>query len=156
MIAQKPLGSCLGMGLILLFLAAPALGQAGEGNSKAAKKAITAIQVAFKVEAITPQSFYMGEVWTPTIKGVQLGEKFSVEAKAVGLDAQGKQVEINPAWKPDNPAMVSISPGQGPKVKLTVRKAGRSEVLVTSGGISRKLSIKARRQDEALEVEISP
>jgi hypothetical protein len=97
----------------------------------------------------------MGEVWTYTIREAQVGEKTTIEAKAVGLDAQGNQVDINPAWKAGDPAMIDIFPGQGVRVRLTILKDGKSDIMVAFKGISKKLPLKAWHRDKVMYVEIT-
>jgi hypothetical protein len=121
--------------------------------AKSSTRSISGIRVQFKVEAITPQSFYMGEVWVPSIRGAQAGREFSVEARAVGLDAGGKEVKISPEWETSDPDMVKIS-GNGARVRLTVLKPGQSEVTLTCMGISRILPVEARQDGEIMRVEI--
>ncbi|RJR34727.1 MAG: hypothetical protein C4567_15405 [Deltaproteobacteria bacterium] len=125
------------------------------GLEKPANPPPTAIQVGFKVREITPQSFYMGDLWVPNITTVDVGKTVSVEARALGLDAQNKQMDINPVWKAGDPAMIAISPDQGPRVKLTVLKPGQSSVTVTVGGISKKLSIKAWISEDYIYARIT-
>jgi hypothetical protein len=153
------LGLCLGLTLPLGAAAAPdemKKPSANAGSTGTAKKTITAIRVSFKVAAITPQSFYMGEVWTPTIKEAQAGDRITVGAKAVGLDSLGNQVDITPTWKAGNPAMINITPDQGPKVKLTALKTGQSHVTVAFGGISKKFPLKVwQDEDKIMHLEIT-
>lgn len=158
MVAKKLIYALIG--LTLFCSASSALSEtkkpaAGPGLEKPANQTLAAIQVAFKVREITPQSTYMGELWVPNITTVDVGKKVSVEAKAVGQDAQRKQMDINPAWKAGNPAMIGISPDQGPRVKLTILKPGRSSVTVTVGGISKKLSIKAWITEDTIYARIT-
>jgi hypothetical protein len=142
--------------LSLAFQVAALAGTTDHSACEAAKsstKSISEIRVQFKMEAITPQSFYMGEVWVPSIRGAQAGREFSVEARAVGLDAEGKEVKIRPEWETSDPGMVKIS-GNGASVRLTVLKPGQSEVTLTCMGISRILPVEARQDGEIMRVEI--
>jgi hypothetical protein len=118
---------------------------------------LAGIQLSFKLDQRLTRSMYMGDRWvsTPTYTKVQDGEKLIVEARAQGLDIHGRQIEIVPEWKAGNTAMVTITPEQGKQVLLTILKEGQSEVTVAFKGVSRKLSVKARRQKEVLVVEIT-
>jgi len=160
MVARKLVVSFIVVSLTLLFTATAALAEtknppSGEGNRESANRPIAAIHISFKVSAITPENFYMGEVWTYTIREAQVGEKTTIEAKAVGLDAQGNQVDINPAWKAGDPAMIDIFPGQGVRVRLTILKDGKSDIMVAFKGISKKLPLKAWHRDKVMYVEIT-
>ena len=108
------------------------------------------------MESITKESFYMGEVWVAPAKfrDARAGKKFTVEARAVGVDSQGNPVDLEAVWKSANPALVQVSPGQGHRVKLTVLKPGKGTVLVSYGEISQKLQVKAEYQTGVMEVEI--
>ena len=73
----------------------------------------------------------------------------------MGLDAQGKQMEIKPVWTPAEPEMVKVSPGQGHQVEITVRRAGQSNLKVDFQGISKTLSITVKPLGKVLIAEIS-
>jgi hypothetical protein len=51
--------------------------------------------------------------------------------------------------------MVTVSPGQGNAVHITVHRAGQSRLQVTSQEVSKYLSIKAVARNNGLQVEIS-
>jgi hypothetical protein len=119
--------------------------------------ALKEIQVSFQVDPRVTRGMYMGEQWVspPDYVRVQEGKKpLAVPAKAMGLDAQGKPVTISPTWKPGDAGLVKVSPAQGAKVEITVLKEGQSDLTVTSGGVSKKLNVKAVRQGESLRVNI--
>lgn len=100
----------------------------------------------------------MGDRWVspPTYTStVQAGQEITVEARARGIDARGKTININPKWTPADPEMVAVSPKQGRQVKITVRGAGKSSLEVSSQGFSMKLSIKATYKNNLIQVEIS-
>jgi hypothetical protein len=120
--------------------------------------ALKGIKVSFQVDPRVTRGMYMGEQWVspPNYIRVQEGEnKLIVPAQAMGLDAKGGQVKINPTWKPGNADIVQVSPAQGPKVELTVLKEGQTDLTVTLGGVSKKLTVKAVRQHGSLRVDIS-
>lgn len=141
------------------MLMADAKADREKADDKLARSApgLADIQLSFKLDQRLTRSMYMGDRWvsTPTYTKVQDGEKLSVEIRAQGLDIRGRQIEIVPEWKAGNPAMVTIAPEKGKQVMLTILKEGQSEVTVAFKGVSRKLSVKARRQKEVLVVEIT-
>lgn len=158
MTGKKILWLLLGLSLIL-HPAAMAPGQAAAKPEPAVKKVqprLTGIKVQFKVEAITKESFYMGEVWAspPRFTGIQVGKKFTVPARAWGVDNAGLTHKIEPAWTTSDQSFMVVSPNRGQRVKLTVLKAGQGELLVTSGDLVKKLKVKAAYHDNALQVEI--
>jgi hypothetical protein len=151
MVRRWPGGLFL-LGLILVLSIRPALGAQSE-----AKDQITAIYVRFKIQSVTKENSYMGELWVANTQfaDAQVGEKYVGYARAVGLDAAGKGVDLTPVWQPSDPAMVQVTPNPGHIVKVTVLKAGQSELTVTAGGFSKKLLIKAAYQDKVIHVKIS-
>jgi len=121
--------------------------------------ALTGIEVSFKLDPRHTKGVYMGEGWvSPPISiyaGAQIGTTPTVEAKVQALDAKGQPVDLSPEWIPADPEMVTVSPGQGNAVMITVRHAGQSSLQVTSQKASKKLSIKAWYQGDAIQAEIS-
>jgi hypothetical protein len=106
--------------------------------------ALADINVSFKLDPRLTRSLYMGDRWVspPTYSGVQ--EKvFTVDARVQGLDANGQSVDITPKWIPEDPEMVTVSPAVGNAVQITVQRAGRTSLKVTSQGFSKILYIKA-------------
>jgi hypothetical protein len=101
---------------------------------------------------------YLGERWVspPVYTRVQeAGKPLTVDARALGLDAAGRQVVINPVWVPSDSELVSVMPGQGDQIVITVLGSGESNLMVSTQGISRNLFIKASANtDTTLVVEI--
>ena len=122
-----------------------------------AASSITDIKVSFKLDPSITRGMYMGDRWVspPTFTGVQEGKEVMVEARVEGLDAKGNPIDIHPTWIPSDPDMVTVSPGQGKEVKITVRRTGQSSLKVVSPGFSRELIIKATDQGNAIKVEIT-
>lgn len=117
------------------------------------------IEVFFKLDPRLTRGLYMGDRWVspPTYMGApQPGNEFTVEAKAHGL-SHGVPVEISPQWVPSDPDMVTVSPGRGPEVKITVRRAGQSTLGVAAPGFFKTLVIKATRTNDgrAIQAQIS-
>ena len=118
----------------------------------------TGIAVSFKLDPSLTKSMFMGDRWIspPTFTStLQEGKEITVEARAAGRDAKGRATAITPEWTPEDPGMVTVTPGRGGMVKITVRKAGKSKLKVTSAKISKELSIKATDNGTAIQVEIS-
>jgi hypothetical protein len=115
------------------------------------------IKVSFKLDTRLTRGVYMGDRWVspPTFTQVGEGKEVIVEAIVKGLDSMGRLAKISPEWIAEDPDMVTITPGQGNKVKITVRRAGQSKLKVVSAEISRELDIKAMYRDDTLQVEIS-
>ena len=152
MVARRWWWMFIGLGLILALPMGPARGESpGPGGT------ITAIQVQLKVQSVTKENFFMGEVWVAPARfsDVQIGTQYVGYARASGLDAEGNTVDLSPEWHVSDPAMVEVAPNPGHKVKLTVLKAGESDLIATAGSFSKKLVIKAAHRDDAMYVEIS-
>jgi hypothetical protein len=121
----------------------------------------TDIKVAFKLDPRLTRSLYMGDRWVspPTYSGLQEGE-FTVEARAQGHDGGGRPVAASLNWRPADPQIVSVSPGQGNAVTITVHRAGESLLRLTIEDdakaviVSKELSVKAWYRGAALQTEI--
>lgn len=127
-----------------------------QANPQAAEQAAASdIKVSFKLDPRLSGPTYGGERWVspPTYTGASA--QSTVEVRAQVLDAKGKPMNVSPEWKPEDPGMVSVSPGQGKQVKITVQSTGESKLQVAAPGFSRELSIKATEKDNVLQVEIS-
>lgn len=125
--------------------------------SQAVSAALTDIEVSFKLDSRLTRGMYMGDRWVslPNFMSVHDGRKATVEARAQGLDAKGGALKISPEWIPEDPEMVTITPGQGAEVKITVQREGQSKLKVLSSGVSAELVIKATYQADTTQVEIS-
>jgi hypothetical protein len=124
-----------------------------------AAAALTKINVSFKLDRRVHGPTYGGDLWVspPTFTAVQGGQEVTVEARAEGVDAQGKPVNISPIWIAADPDTASVSPGRGRKVKISVKRAGQTSLEVVSPGGSKKMSIKAMvtHEGKSLQVEIT-
>jgi FKBP-type peptidyl-prolyl cis-trans isomerase FklB len=117
---------------------------------------VTDLVISFKRDPRVMGGTYgqVGWVTPETYQGIS-GQD-TVEAKADGLDATGRPVAgINAEWIPGNPDMVTVSPGEDRSVKIIVRGPGESSLKVVYGDLSKTLSIKARSENDALQIEIS-
>jgi len=152
MVAKRCWCWLIGLGLVLSLPLGPARGERPD-----AARTIAAIQIQLKVQSITKESFFMGEVWVapPSFTDVQIGKQYVGYARAAGLDAAGNRIDLSPKWQVSDPAMVEVAPNPGHKVKLTVLKTGESYLTATAGPVSQQLVIKADYRDGAMHVAIS-
>ena len=112
------------------------------------------ITIAFHIDSAIGSAAQGADNWFPLISGAHDGE-FTVLARAEGRDAAGRVVDINPDWVATDPLSVAVSPGTGRAVRITVRRAGASNLTVTAAGLSKDLAISAAPdQLHALKVDI--
>jgi len=152
MVARRWRCWLIGLGLILALPLGPAWGKSPDSGVT-----IRALQVELKVQNITKENFYMGEVWVSPAKftDIQNGKHYVGYARAVGLDVFGVEYDLNPTWYSSDPRMVRVAPRSGHRVKLTVLKEGECFVMATAGSFSKRLTIKAAYRGSAMYVEIS-
>jgi FKBP-type peptidyl-prolyl cis-trans isomerase FklB len=117
--------------------------------------ALADIKVSFKLDPRLTQGLYMGERWVSPATYTGTTGQDTVEARILGMNAQGKPVSVSPRWIPSDPEMVTVSPGQGGQVTITVKRAGESRLQVTSAGVSKELLVKATQRDKIMQVEIA-
>jgi len=75
---------------------------------------------------------------------------------ARAVNASGQPVTASLEWIPSDPEMVTVSPSQGDHVKITVHKAGESQLKITAQGFSKELVVKATSAGKALVFQITP
>ena len=95
------------------------------------------LQVYFKLDPRLTDGVQLGERWgSPAIYDtVQSGIEFIAEARAVHVDGGSETILPDAVWTPDDPGMVSVSPGQkAGEVTITVHGAGRSTLQVSAQG----------------------
>lgn len=132
--------------------------QAELANGPAAPPAdLNTIQVSFMLDPRLTRGMYMGDRWVspPTYTRVGQGREVTVEARAEVLDARGMKMKNGPEWIAADPEMVTVSPGQGNEVTITVKRPGESVLKVVSGEVTRELLIRATEKDQVLRVDIS-
>ena len=136
----------------LSMLAAPSPSSAGDEQAPAAA---ARINLVFKLDPRLAGGTYGGERWvSPPIYTGASGQDV-VEAKATAVDAKGRPANPSIDWKPSEPEMVTVSPPRGQQVKIAVKRAGESNVTVTSGGVSRKLVVKAEDKNGVRQLTIT-
>lgn len=115
---------------------------------------LAGITFSFKLDSRLTQGSYMGERWVSpaTYTEAQDGESKNlvVVARADGRNARGEAIDIRPEWRSADPEMLTVTPGQGGEVKITVLRPGESVLEVASQGLSRKLLVKADYQNNVL------
>lgn len=117
---------------------------------------VTDIKVSFKLDPRLTRGLYMGERWVSPPTYIGASGQDTIEARALGIDDKGRPVNIRTEWIPIDPEMVTITPGRGNEVRITVRRAGESSLKVAAPGFSRELAIKARSyMGNSILVEIS-
>lgn len=133
---------------------------AGPDKDASAAAALAGINVSFKLDPRLTRGLYMGERWVspPTYTNTNSpdGKTLTVEARARGLDGKGQATNISPSWIPADPGMVTVAPGQGSEVKITVQHPGTSKLKVSSAGMSKELLITAKHEGgKPIQVEIT-
>lgn len=98
----------------------------------------------------------MGDRWIPPpYLRVGEGPQVVVEAKVYVLDAAGRPTPTAPAWQSFDRGMVTVTPGTGNEVELTVNRAGQTRLGISGAGASRRLVIRAGYPNGVIQVEIS-
>jgi len=135
----------------LSILAGAAPSVAGEQKAEPAG----VIHLSFKLDPRLAGATYGGERWVspPTYQGSS-GQS-TVEAKASRMDASGRPTKATIDWKPSDPEMLTVSPARGEKVTITVMRVGESSLTLSSGAVSRTLSVKAVDRNGARQVTIT-
>jgi FKBP-type peptidyl-prolyl cis-trans isomerase FklB len=113
----------------------------------------TAIAVVFKLDPRLASGVYGGERWispSPYITTLN-----PVVARVYGIDEKGSSVPISPDWIAADPEVVSVSPGRGEQVTITIKRAGQSSLRINSHGLSKELEVRATSNGTSMQVEIS-
>jgi hypothetical protein len=112
---------------------------------------------SFKLDPRLTQSLYMGDRWvSPPVfqAAAQVGDHASVVVRAELVDVHGRIVSASPTWTSSSRDVV-VSPARGRDVEITVRRPGASSATVTSGDVSRTLTVRATLQGRIWSVHIS-
>src|SRR6266545_2074203 len=118
------------------------------------------LKISFKVDPRLTRSLYMGDRWVSASTYAGTNGQDTVEARVTGVDAKGVAMRVSPKWIPADPEMVTVTPGQGDAVLITVHRAGESVLRVVIENdskaviVAKELSITARYQGTAINVKI--
>lgn len=132
-------------GLLILAFAASALPFAA--GALAQGSAATGIQVTFKLDPRLTKSLYMGDRWVSPQTFTQLQEKgqpLVVGGRTYDVDARGESIITNSAWVASDTAMLTVMPGVGDDVNITVNHPGQSTLTVSSPGGTKTLRVSAK------------
>ena len=102
------------------------------------------INVSFKLDPRLTQGSYLGDRWVspPLYTRVQeAGKPLAVDARAHGVDADGRPVEVSPEWIAGDATLLDVSPPQGTPVVITVHRVGQTRLDVVAGEVSRSLDV---------------
>jgi len=115
------------------------------------------IKVEFKLDPRVTSSAYMGDRWVSplTFTLVQQGAVATIDGRAFLLDPNGADTKAIPEWTSANLELVTVTPGEGNRVVLTVNLPGESSLQVSSQGTSKTLSLKATTDGTAIRVDIT-
>jgi hypothetical protein len=115
------------------------------------------IQLSFKLDPRLTRGLYMGDRWVspPSYQKVGEGKDCSVEVRAYVVDALGRPLKVSPKWTSADSETAAVSPGQGSEVKITVKRAGETNLELVAQGLSRKLSLKAVAHGDTLQMEFT-
>ncbi len=140
---------------LLVLMLGPGLAQA-QGASPGAKGAITGIELTFRRDLRDVDAFRGGGVWgtAPGYNGVAAQD--TVEIRAEGASASGRPARISPEWATSDPQMVTVSPGKGDDVKVTVHRPGESKLKITYQGVSKELVVTAQKTGALLVFQMAP
>lgn len=117
------------------------------------------IEVTFKLDPRLTRSLYMGDRWVSPQTFTQVQENglpLVVGGRTYDVDARGEAVITSSAWVAADSSMLTITPGLGDDVNITVNHPGNSIMTVSSQGGSKTLGVSARYiADNTLVVDIS-
>lgn len=120
---------------------------------------LTGIAVYFKLDPRLTRSLYMGERWvsppTYTHASPSQGQAIVVEARAHGVDASGRLIDIRPEWKAGDAGMLQVLPAQGHQVKFTVLQEGETKLSISYGEFTKELTVTSMPAKDGVQVNIS-
>lgn len=92
---------------------------------------------------------------SPERYSVAYNQEDVMQIMAGGLDATGQSVPITPDWTIEDPGLLEFTPGKNNQAEIRFKGVGETTLEVTSGEISRKLSIKTEEQAGGLFVQLT-
>lgn len=132
--------------------------KAAAANTSAGKPVTSSpgISVFFKLDPRLTAA-YGGDRWVSPPTYTRVGDATSavIEARAQAGGTNPKVKTVGPQWTASDPGMVQVTPDKGGAVTITVKRAGTSNIRITSGEMTKELAVKAETRDNALQVEIS-
>ena len=124
-------------------------------HSSAGKPVTSApgLSVFFKMDPRLTNA-YGGDRWVSPATYTRVGDATSatIEARA---QARGADPKASLRWTASDPGMVQVSPDNGAAVTITVKRAGTSVIHVTSGELTKELTVTAETRNNALQVTIT-
>ncbi len=135
---------------ILLSGIVPAFSPAADPSAR-----LRDIRVSFMLDPRLVDSTYAGQRWVSPATYLGAGGQNTVEARALGVDGKGRPAKTTLEWIPSDPQMVTVSPSQGDRVKITVHRAGESRLRIAAQGFSRAWVVRAKDLGQVLQVEIT-
>lgn len=137
---------------IVLSLALSGCVDQGSASEQAAAKpsvpTVTAIKVYLKLDPSLTRGVNMGDRWVslPTFTTTRHpGKQLTVDARAVGLDDRGRQMDkrLAPEWLAADPDVLMVSPARGNTVQITALRPGESSLRLAYDSVSIILTTKA-------------
>lgn len=97
---------------------------------------------------------YGGDRWVSPATFTRVGDASSatIEARA---QARGAAANASLQWTASDPEMVVVTPDKGGAVTITVKRPGTSVISMTSGELTKELTVKAETRNNALQVTIA-
>ncbi len=155
MITVKGTSSLAAVVALLFFLSifpVVAVGQSAQGTASG----VADIQLSYKRDSRQVDPFRGIGPWAtgPSYTGATAQD--TVETVARAVDAKGQPIGVSLEWTPSDPEMVTVAPGQGDHVKITVHKVGESQLKISTQGFSKELVVKATSTGKFLVFQIAP
>jgi len=140
----------LGIVFVILALSVSLQGCASEKDNQSANDEI---QISFKLDARLFGPTYGGERWVPPPYGpIAYSGIYTLEAQAYHIDSVGRQTAITAEWIPADPNLVTVLPGEGSQVAITVLGIGETTLMVKTSQGSKTLYIKATAQNDVVQL----
>ena len=145
------------LALTVFFLSPYGVAYSSQGTAPpSSTTAVKDIQLSYKRDPRQVDPYRGIGPWAsgPSYAGATAQD--TVETVARAVDATGQPVTASLEWIPSDPEMVTVSPGEGDHVKITVHKTGESRLKITAQGFSKELVVKATSAGKFIVFEISP
>lgn len=115
------------------------------------------LAVAFLLDPELTHGMFMGERWVspPTYFFAQEGPRFVVRAKPQNVDSRGAHIDLKGNWTVDAPDMLTVAPAERGEVTIVVSRPGDGRITVATGAGSKVLQVRARRVENAMQVQFT-